>query len=329
QDKGRDIVIRRLPKNSSACTNPDNCPPVIVIDSETGNTNIKGKLNTDSLYIGGLPIINQQGEWIGSTENLRGPQGFQGPKGETGEGCKPQGNFIACGDEELISFDAIRGPKGDRGVQGIQGPQGPRGAEGPEGPQGERGGIGPQGTPGPKGSPGTGCKTEGGFIDCDGFKTPLESLRGPRGPQGDKGDQGVSGAKGDKGDRGAAGESCVEGSSIFPACLDSIKKQPLFRIVTSEKIIPTFDCVDLGEGFVKKFYGECPASHPNIIAGSCEHRWQSDQLGKVFLLSSETFQQNGWQCEMFSKEAPICQASVMRIFLTCSSIHSDVVKEQN
>ncbi|RYZ83896.1 MAG: hypothetical protein EOP04_19070, partial [Proteobacteria bacterium] len=39
QDKGRDIVIRRLPKNSSACTNPDNCPPVIVIDSETGNTN--------------------------------------------------------------------------------------------------------------------------------------------------------------------------------------------------------------------------------------------------------------------------------------------------
>ncbi len=71
--RGRDIVIRRLPLANSPCNNPDKCPPAVIIDVEKGNMNVKGKLNADALYIGGQAIINQRGEWQGSTENLRGP----------------------------------------------------------------------------------------------------------------------------------------------------------------------------------------------------------------------------------------------------------------
>ena len=60
----------------------------------------------------------------------QGPQGAQGPQGNTG----PQGPM---------------GPQGDTGIQGPPGPQGEQGVTGPQGPQGIAG------TPGPPGPSGT------------------------------------------------------------------------------------------------------------------------------------------------------------------------------
>jgi hypothetical protein len=208
--RGRDIVIRRLPKDNSPCNNPDKCPPALIIDVEKGNTNVKGKLNADALYIGGEPIINQRGEWVGSTDNLRGPQGVQGPKGDQGEGCTITQDSIICG-ESVVTLETLRGPRGDRGPHGIQGPQGIRGPEGIQGPQGDIGPIGPQGLQGPKGDKGESCKIENGFIDCGGYKKLVEELRGPRGFQGDKGDRGEIGAKGDRGDTGPKGDKGERG----------------------------------------------------------------------------------------------------------------------
>ncbi|RYZ78546.1 MAG: hypothetical protein EOP04_29475, partial [Proteobacteria bacterium] len=36
---GRDFVVRRLPKDSPSCKNPDQCPPALIIDAEKGNAN--------------------------------------------------------------------------------------------------------------------------------------------------------------------------------------------------------------------------------------------------------------------------------------------------
>jgi hypothetical protein len=210
--RGRDIVIRRLPAANSPCNNPDKCPPAVIIDTEKGNMNVKGKLNADALYIGGQPIINQKGEWQGSTENLQGPQGVQGPKGDTGNGCTITQDSIICG-ESIVTLETLRGPKGDRGLQGIQGPQGIRGPEGVQGPQGDTGPTGPQGLQGAKGDKGESCKIENGFIDCGGYKKATEELRGPRGFQGEKGDKGDTGLKGDKGDSGAKGDKGETGDT--------------------------------------------------------------------------------------------------------------------
>lgn len=83
-------------------------------------------------------------------EEVRGPQGVQGPQGERGiQG--PQGETGAQGPQGETGAQGpqgergIQGPQGDRGEQGIQGPQGEQGIQGP---QGERGIQGPQGTPG-------------------------------------------------------------------------------------------------------------------------------------------------------------------------------------
>ncbi|HYX39747.1 MAG TPA: hypothetical protein VE954_42170 [Oligoflexus sp.] len=213
--RGRDIVIRRLPAANSPCNNPDKCPPAVIIDTEKGNMNVKGKLNADALYIGGQPIINQRGEWQGSTENLQGPQGVQGPKGDQGDSCTITSDSIICG-ESVVTLETLRGPKGDRGPQGIQGPQGIRGPEGIQGPQGDVGPMGPQGLVGAKGDKGESCKIENGFIDCGGFKKALDDLKGPRGFQGDKGDKGDTGIKGDTGSPGPKGDKGDKGS-IGPA----------------------------------------------------------------------------------------------------------------
>lgn len=87
-------------------------------------------------------------------EGLRGPQGIQGPKGDTG----------ATGPQ---------GPKGDKGDTGATGPKGDTGATGATGPKGDTGPQGPKGDTGPQGPQG---------------------IQGPQGPQGPKGDKGDSAA---------------------------------------------------------------------------------------------------------------------------------------
>ena len=73
-----------------------------------------------------------------------GPQGEQGPKGDTGA-TGPQG---PKGDTGAIG---PQGPQGATGQQGPQGPQGATGATGPQGPQGETGATGATGPQGPQG----------------------------------------------------------------------------------------------------------------------------------------------------------------------------------
>lgn len=73
-----------------------------------------------------------------SFKNLRGPQGPQGPKGDTGA-QGPKGDTGA------------QGPAGEDGAPGATGPQGPQGETGPQGQKGDTGNTGPQG---PKGDTG-------------------------------------------------------------------------------------------------------------------------------------------------------------------------------
>lgn len=133
-----------------------------------------------------------------------GPQGIQGPKGETGA-VGPQG---AKGDT------GAQGLKGDTGAMGPTGPQGLKGDKGdtgPAGPQGERGLQGLTGEQGPKGDKGdTGPAGPQGLKGDTGPQGPI----GPQGPQGEKGDiglQGEQGIQGPKGDTGAKGEQGLTG----------------------------------------------------------------------------------------------------------------------
>jgi hypothetical protein len=196
---GRAIVIRRKPRGVRRCDTPDDCPPAMIINVDNGNTNIKGKTNVNALYVNGRPIIGETGEWLGSVENMKGPQGIPGPQGPQGSGCRVEDSFIVCGDYK-ISFETLRGPNGDQGDTGPQGPQGARGPQGLTGPKGETGNTGPIGPVGPKGDPGESCKMQDGNIVCGGQKISIESLRGP---------QGIEGPRGIKGDKGESGAGCT------------------------------------------------------------------------------------------------------------------------
>ena len=71
----------------------------------------------------------------------QGPQGLQGPAGDTGP-AGPQG---PAGDPGATGPQGPQGPAGDPGATGPQGPQGPQGLQGPAGPEGP---AGPQGMDG-------------------------------------------------------------------------------------------------------------------------------------------------------------------------------------
>lgn len=203
---GRSIVIRRKPKGVRRCDTPDDCPPAAIVNVDNGNMNIKGKANVQSLYVGGKPIISDTGIWLGSNENLRGPQGVQGPKGDHGTGCTVEDGYIICGSYK-ISVESFRGPQGDAGEQGVQGPTGPRGPQGAQGPKGDTGNTGASGPQGPKGDTGEGCKIADGNLVCGVSKITVESLKGPQGPEG---------ARGFKGDKGDSGAGCkVDGGKII------------------------------------------------------------------------------------------------------------------
>ncbi len=86
-----------------------------------------GDIHPTSVSIAGIgPVIDANGQWVGSPTGLVGPQGADGAMGPIG----PQG------------------PAGDLGPTGPQGPPGPAGATGPQGPQGPQGPVGPTGPAG-------------------------------------------------------------------------------------------------------------------------------------------------------------------------------------
>ena len=78
------------------------------------------------IQVGGVPVINAAGRWVGLSTGLVGVKGLPGAVGPSG----PQGVPGAPGR---------RGPDGAPGVRGEQGETGPAGPAGPRGPQGPRG----------------------------------------------------------------------------------------------------------------------------------------------------------------------------------------------
>jgi hypothetical protein len=119
----------------------------------------------NGLTIGSSQVIAANGQWVGVSTGLIGPQGPQGVAG-------PQG---------------AQGPTGAQGPAGPTGAQGPTGGTGPTGPQGAQGPAGGTGPTGPQGAQGA----QGGA--------------GPTGPQGAQGAQGPTGATGPTGPQGATG----------------------------------------------------------------------------------------------------------------------------
>lgn len=142
-----------------------------------------------------------------------GPQGEQGPKGNTGE-QGPKGETGATGPKGDAGATGAQGPKGEKGDTGATGPQGPQGEQGvqgiqgiqgPKGDAGETGSAGPQGPKGDKGDAFTYDDfTEAQLAALKGAKGDTGE-RGPKGETGDTGPQGPQGEKGDTGDTGPQG----------------------------------------------------------------------------------------------------------------------------
>ncbi|WP_067428559.1 collagen-like domain-containing protein [Nocardioides jensenii] len=100
------------------------------------------------------PLIGQRGQSCVEELGLascRGPRGFTGVKGKTGQ-----------------DGDTVVGPAGANGQDGdtVVGPQGPPGPAGEKGATGDTGPQGPQGPAGADGKPGT--ATPGGYACPDG-----------------------------------------------------------------------------------------------------------------------------------------------------------------
>jgi hypothetical protein len=91
-----------------------------------------------NIAIGGTPVIDGTGKWVGSPTGLQGPAGPAGPTGATGA-TGPKGDTGATG------------PKGDTGATGAAGPAGPTGPTGATGPKGDTGATGATGPRGPAG----------------------------------------------------------------------------------------------------------------------------------------------------------------------------------
>ena len=127
---------------------------------------------------------------------VTGQKGDPGPKGD-------KGDPFTYADFTPDQLAALKGPKGDQGIQGVAGPQGLQGPVGPKGLDGAKG------EPGPKGDQG-----------IQGVAGP-QGLQGPVGPKGPKGeplrfsdltpDQ-IAQLKGPKGDPGPQGPAGIGGS---------------------------------------------------------------------------------------------------------------------
>lgn len=147
-----------------------------------------------------------------------GPQGEQGPKGDTGE-QGPKGDTGATGPKGDTGATGAQGPKGekgDTGATGAQGPQGEQGIQGVQGIQGPKGDTGETGSTGPQGPKGD----KGDAFTYDDFtEAQLAALKGAkgdtgeRGPKGETGDTGPQGPQGDKGDTGDTGPQGPKGDT--------------------------------------------------------------------------------------------------------------------
>ncbi len=205
------------------------------------------------------PQIGENGNWfLGQVDTGKPSRGI-GAAGASGTTFTPavdsSGNISWRNDGNLQNPETvnIKGPKGDRGIQGQQGPKGdpgetgapgPCGEQGIPGPQGLKGDTGERGEPGPRGLKGeTGEKGEtgAGFAVYDYFSTAAALASAITNPS--AGDaygvgtsepydiyiyspsrgwvnngplQGARGPKGDKGDQGETGSAGLQGPKGDP-----------------------------------------------------------------------------------------------------------------
>jgi hypothetical protein len=106
--------------------------------------------------------------------NQQGPQGLQGPKGDTGA-QGPKGDTGAQGLKGDTGPQGLQGVKGETGPQGLQGLKGDTGPPGPQGPQGLQGAKGDTGATGPQGPPGPGTNLSVIEVAKDVSVGPLSS----------------------------------------------------------------------------------------------------------------------------------------------------------
>ena len=208
--------------------------------------NINIKLNPDDLLdiSSQVPIKTGTAQQITNVSDvLTGPQGPQGPRGETGpRGPRgetgprgPQGETGATGQSANISIGTVTTlPAGSnatvvnsgtsmdavldfgipQGIQGETGPRGPKGDTGDAGPRGPQGETGPQGqsanisigtvTTLPAGSNATVVNSGTSMDAVLDFGIP-QGIQGETGPRGPKGDTGDAGPRGPRGETGPRG----------------------------------------------------------------------------------------------------------------------------
>lgn len=165
--KGADLTLRILKTAPlGECKDAIDCPASVIVSGATGNVNMPVDVNVRSLYVGKNPVIDFDGNWIGSPTGLIGPKGPKGDagspgpsgpkgdKGEPGEGCwyDDKAQRINCADGTWIEIAALKGQKGDKGDRGFEGPRGPIGPQGIQGPKGDKGDKGDKGETGPRGT---------------------------------------------------------------------------------------------------------------------------------------------------------------------------------
>jgi hypothetical protein len=119
----------------------------------------------------------------------------------------------------LNSGSSIPGPQGEQGPIGQTGPQGPQGLTGASGPSGAAGLQGPQGLTGLTGATGAqgpiGLTGPQGLTGATGPQGPI-GLTGAAGPQGPQGLTGETGAQGEQGNSLISCFNCPSGySNIF------------------------------------------------------------------------------------------------------------------
>ena len=186
-------------------------------------------------------------------EGPQGPQGETGPQGPQGE-TGPQGPQGETGPQGEKGDTGEQGPKGDTGETGAQGPKGDTGATGPEGPQG------PQGPQGEKGDTGeTGPQGEKGDTGETGPQGPKGDTgeTGPQGPQGEKGDTGATGPQGPQGETGPEGPRGPKGDtgSGFKV-LDYYSSAPALQAAIPTPSVGDAYGVGTGEPYDIYIYGD-------------------------------------------------------------------------
>lgn len=104
-------------------------------------------------------------------KHLVGPEGPQGPKGDTGP-AGPQGEQGVPGP---IGPQGVPGPAGEQGSVGPEGQKGEKGDTGERGPKGDQGPVGPMGPVGPQGAQGPAGR-DGKDVDPELLKRILGEL---------------------------------------------------------------------------------------------------------------------------------------------------------